>query len=348
MGWGVAALVLGILGSGLFKVLDHAIFWLDANEIEDLARARPRQWGALERLRADFGRTWLTLQCGETFFNLVLAVSTAWLVLRLSDGQLTGVAGLLCVLCAVCGVLFLGDILPGILVGRWLGELAPLSARIVQVLVWALWPLYAAPMGLMRLWGKVWESSLQDSDRVLEVEKRLLTLIGVGEVDVALEEDEREMIDHALEFGDRCACDVMTSRAEVFGFDDSLEQGEVLDLMRNAPYSRVLVYRRSLDDLVGVLHAKHVLLDPATDYRQLVAPPLFVPEDMDLVELTALMRKRRSQLVVVLDAYGATAGVVSMNDILEAIVGPDVHGSDEGNGDRPVGDEPVGQRRQAS
>ena len=333
IGWAFAALLVGFLGSSLFTILDFAIFSIDPRELQDLARVRPQEWEPLARLRAHLSLTWVTLLCGSVLCNLLFAVSTAWLTLRALGGGTGFVQVTVTGIVSITVVLVFGEVLPGVLAGRWLHSLAPLAGRLTGFFTWILAPVYVGPLYAIRALARLTGAPLHDSDRVLEVEKRLLTLIGVGEVDVTFEEEEREMIDHALEFGDRMARDIMTPRNAIEGFDDSLEQDEVLERMRNAPHSRILVYRRSLDDLVGILHAKHALLEPETDYHQLIVPPLFVPEDMDLLNLTALMRRRRSQLVVVLDEYGSTDGVVSMNDVLEAIVGPEVHDDVEGRGD---------------
>ncbi|HUT25593.1 MAG TPA: CNNM domain-containing protein [Sumerlaeia bacterium] len=320
--WIGFGLCLGLAGSSLFAILGYALFALDVKEIGALARSRPRSARVLVELRKNLDLTWFALLAGSVLFNLVFAMAVGGAVLVGLDGAPGGLAFVVSLVAAIVSVLAFGEIVPGLLAAKWLATLAPFAAQVTRVWSNAMLPLSVGPVYLLRLCGRFSRLSAQERHRMLEVERRLLTWIGLGEIDVSLEEEEREMIDHAFGFGQRTAGDIMRPRSEAVGFDADLPQSDALAFMRDTPCSRVLVYRKSLDDIVGVLHTKQILLNTETDYRQMLAPPLFVPDDVDLVELMALMKRERCQLVVVLDRYGATAGIVSMDDLLQELVGP--------------------------
>jgi magnesium and cobalt exporter, CNNM family len=330
-GWApaVAMFLIGLFGAVHFTLMDHSVFSLDREAIADLARSQPRAARLLVKQRENLDRTWLTLLTGSMLFGLLLALAVVTLGLRLAgwadassppSGHLgISVAGAL--VFAVAVHMALAEGLPRMAAGRFLEAMAPFSAQALRVWSVVFFPLVLPPLLALRLVARIKNTNLSERFADLDIEKRLLTLISVGQVEVTLEEEEREMIDHALEFGETSASDIMTARGEIVGFDTSSTQEEALDIMRTAPRSRVLVYNGSRDEIVGVLLTKQILLNPKVDYHEQIRPPLFVEHDMDLVDLLALMRSKRTQMVVVLDEYGSTAGVASFDDLLGAIVG---------------------------
>lgn len=322
-GWLVLGVVLGIGGSAIFTVLDLAIFALTDDEIETLKRDRKsRVVHALVKARNDFDRSWFALLAGALFFNLVFAISLGWMVVAFFQG-VGFLPAFLAWLLGTWLLLFFGEVAPGLFASRWRKSLAPFSAQCLRLVSPLLWPLYYPPLSLLRLGGSFFNLNKHERETMVAVEKRLLGLIGLGKVDVCFEEDEREMIDHALEFGERSARDIMTDRADLEGISQDKSQEEALEAARKSRFSRLLVYDNSLDNVVGIVHAKQLLLWPEKNYHDLLTPPLFVTEDTDLLDLMALMKKKQRQIVVVLDEYGMAIGIVSMNNLLEALVGPE-------------------------
>jgi CBS domain containing-hemolysin-like protein len=319
--WIVAGGLLGLAGSAFFNFLDNAVFSLDSDEIENLERGMQAADRRLTRLREDMDRSWFALLAGALLFNLLFGLSVGVAVAALV-GRFSPLSAFLALVCAVIAVLVFGEVLPGLLATRWRKSHAYAAARQVQICSWFLSPLFLPPLALLRLFSRLTGLNTEERKRAVETEKRLLAMIGLGKVDVGLEEEEREMIDHALEFSESTARDIMTPRGKIAAFENSISQEEALRFLKEVNRGRVLVYDRSLDNVVGVVHAKQLLLNPETDYHQLIDPPLLALEDMELFELMSLMKKHRRQLAVVMDEYGSTAGIVSMNNLLAALVGP--------------------------
>jgi putative hemolysin len=141
-----------------------------------------------------------------------------------------------------------------------------------------------------------------------------------------LEEEEREIIRSVFEFGDTVAREIMTPRIDISGLKDTLTVAECIELVKESRHSRFPVYHENIDDVVGMVHVKDLLKlcagnEGATPINQLVKKIDFVPETMPINDLMQLMKRTHSQVAVVVDEYGGTEGLVSMEDIIEELVG---------------------------
>ncbi len=142
-----------------------------------------------------------------------------------------------------------------------------------------------------------------------------------------LEEEEREIIRSVFEFGDTIAREIMTPRIDISGIKDTLTVGECIEQVKESRHSRFPVYHENIDDVVGMVHVKDLLrlsvtaIESETSISQLVKRIDFVPETMPLNDLLQLMKTSRSQMVLVVDEYGGTEGLVTMEDVIEELVG---------------------------
>jgi len=222
-----------------------------------------------------------------------------------------------------------------------LGELAPKSVAlqyperasllVARPIVWtenlfrpAIWLLNGAGNGLLRLFGIGRASGHQQVHSVEEL-KYLFRESQEGGV---LEPRQEEMLRKVFEFGDRQVSEVMIPRNDVQGIEQDASIQDLLRLFSEASHARFPVFREDLDEMVGVIQIKDVLLalagDPlqaATPLAPLVRPALFVPETMAVADLFARMRATRNQMAIILDEYGGTAGIVTMEELVEEIVG---------------------------
>lgn len=328
---------IGWIGSAFFTILEHALFALDPEELENQSLRRDAATKLLVRLRSKIERPWFALLAGMLFSNLLFLYAFVWTVSFFLGPRSFAFQTSLWV-AATLAVFLLGQVLPVIFAARYLKRMAPVSAYVVRILAWLLLPLYILPLFALRFGDRFAKVPIEVRRGVLDAEKRLLVLVGAGQVDVALEDEEREMIDHAIGFSEQTAGAIMTPRSKIRSVDLSASQEQILEHMRHTAFSRILVQKDSLDNIQGILHTKQVLLNPQIDFRELIVAPLFVPEDLPLIELIDLMKRERRQLVVVLDEYGSTSGVISMNDLLEVIVGrKDAPESDLGRNAASIG-----------
>lgn len=159
--------------------------------------------------------------------------------------------------------------------------------------------------------------------RVTEEEIRML--VDEGEVRGVIEESEKDMINNIFEFDERTVDEVMTHRTEVSAADLSSSLDELVAIALETGYSRIPVYEDDIDSVVGIIYAKDLLkfIDKAEEFnvRQSMRKPLYIPETTKCNDLFAIFKRERTQIAVVIDEYGGTYGIVTMEDLLEAIVG---------------------------
>ncbi len=167
-----------------------------------------------------------------------------------------------------------------------------------------------------------------------QAEEEIKGIVEIAEQSGELEEEERELLHSVFEFADTVAREVMTPRIDLDAMPVDSNPADVVRLIEESGHSRIPLYENNDDQIIGVVHAKDLLLatlhkNGEVNLRDLIREPIFVPENKDLHELLAEMRLRRSHMAVVQDEFGGTAGIVTLEDIVEELVGDIVDEYDE-------------------
>ncbi len=316
----IAFFCVMLIGSGLLSSSETALFSLDKLDLS-LMRSSER-WNdrTILRLLDRPNDTLITILVLNNVVNISASLSAGALMRQLFRGTEATVAFTLAAAMATLGILLVGEILP-----KMIAHLKPLRvARFLSpplaAAAWAITPLRlligVGMRGLFRAFKIPEEAAGEDIS-----EEELKAMIGSGEVSQVLEADERQMIDGVFELRGTSVDQILTPRLSVTAVPDDLEQPEMIERLRSSPNSRVLVYRETLDHLIGFLLVKEVLLDPERPWRELLREPVLVPERIELLDLLKLFRRRRTKMAVVVDEYGGVAGIVALQDLLEEIVG---------------------------
>lgn len=163
----------------------------------------------------------------------------------------------------------------------------------------------------------------QDEETVTEEEIRMM--VDVGEEKGSIEEEEKELINNVFEFNDKTVSDVMIHRTEVYAIDIQSNIEDILSELKEYKYSRIPVYEENIDNIVGVLFIKDLLAYAYTKkevkIKKIMRPAYFVSESKPINEFFKEMQRDKQQLAIVLDEYGGTAGIITMEDIIEELVG---------------------------
>ena len=167
----------------------------------------------------------------------------------------------------------------------------------------------------------------QNEEDTNVTEEEIRMMVDVGEENGTIEESEKEMINNVFEFNDRLAGEIMTHRTEVSAVEVTSTLREIMEIGLSEGYSRIPVYDGDLDNIVGILYIKDLLqyvgrpVSADFDAKDVMRPPLFVPETKRCRELFKVLKAQKQHMAVVIDEYGGTAGIVTMEDLLESIVG---------------------------
>jgi CBS domain containing-hemolysin-like protein len=226
------------------------------------------------------------------------------------------------VLVIVLVVIFCNQILPSLLFnrtrGRWVGRLIwP-----IRLLLWLMTPITVFVRFFFSVASLAEEQVSPEEETAVDVE----ALLEAGEEEGILEESDRDLVRSAVEFGDKLVREVMTPRPEVFAVKASITLEEFLELLREHNYSRVPVYAGSLDNVTGIAFAHDLLQISDEEARtrtvaSIQRPAEFVPETKRGYELLREMQREKQHMRIVIDEYGGVAGVVTIEDLLEQIVG---------------------------
>lgn len=199
---------------------------------------------------------------------------------------------------------------------------------------WSLWTLLGqliSPLFAMREMLRRWSESFQEPEQEGEAEEDLAEeireIVNAGQREGLIENDEREMIESVMDLADATIAQIMTPRTEMVSLSVDVSWDELLRLASESGHSRLPVHGKTRDEIVGVLHIKDVLIELARGQRQrrplraLLRRPFFVPETKPVNEMLQEFQRGRTHIAVVLDEYGGVSGLVTIEDVLEEIVG---------------------------
>lgn len=187
---------------------------------------------------------------------------------------------------------------------------------------------FTAPFVKLLTWStnvvsKIFGVTGAEEEVVTEEEIRMM--VDVGEEKGSIEENEKELINNVFEFNDKVASEVMIHRKEIYAIDVKSDITDILSDLKEYKYSRIPVYEDNIDNIVGMLYIKdllaYVYLKKEVKIKKLMREVYFVPENKPINDLFRELQKNKHQIAVVLDEYGGTAGLITMEDILEELVG---------------------------
>ncbi len=221
-------------------------------------------------------------------------------------------------------VIIFGETIPKITAKKGANNYAKKYAFIIRFLMIVLKPLVLIFVGLIALITAPMKGELIEDDSEGKVEE-LQTIIETAEDEDVIDEEESELVQAAIEFPDVSASEAMTARVDVLAIDIEDTWDEIIATIAKSHYTRIPVYEGSIDHIIGVLHMnkflKAIVDSDEVDIRALLMEPCYVYKTMKLPEVLAAFRKHRQHLAVVVDEYGGTLGIISMEDVLEQVVG---------------------------
>jgi CBS domain containing-hemolysin-like protein len=323
VGYLVVILVCLVL-SAFFASAEIAYTSLNRVRLEYMAENGSRRAKCAVKIREEYDRTLCSiLVCNDLVNVLTSSVATALALLLMAKGLLTEPqANILPTFVTTVVVLIFGDIIPKMLAKQYALTYALLIAYPLRVITWVLYPI-AYPVS--RLVARITQKGKEAPPSITEEDLSLM--IEVAEEEGELDEDKGELLQSALDYQEKTVEEIITPRINLSGIALDATEEEIRDLCNTTPHSRLLVYEETIDEVVGVLsvtqYLKMLVEHPheGIALSDMMTKPYFVHPTAKLPKVLREMKKRQTHMAVVLDEYGGTLGIVTMEDILEEIVG---------------------------
>ena len=335
------ALALFVGAAAFFAASEAAIVSVSRISARTFAEKGVSGGVRLQKLLEDRNRTLTSILIANTFVLLATSGIATYLFVELGIPQ----APLWSTLATTVVLLVFGEILPKTLAVSNSGRAALRLSGPLLFFTWLLTPLTSAFLAATNLIVRIFGGSPPHGPYVTEDD--IKTLVNVGVEQNVLEEGERELIHSIIEFGDTIVREVMTPRTDMIAVAATAPPKRALDLVIKDGYSKLPVFDETIDNVVGVVHDRELLIALAngtiatTSLRGLMRSVAHVPESKRISELLREMQRGKYSLAIVVDEYGGTAGLVTMEDLLEEIVGEirDEHDEGEEEAIRKIGDD---------
>ena len=316
----VAGIVLCVILSGFFSGSEMAYSSCNSLRLEHLRDSGSKRAGVAVKIAERFEDALSAILIGNNLVNIAASSLCAVLVVHLtgSDDKVWIATAAITVV-----IIIFGETIPKITCKKSANRTAQRYAYPVRALMIVLKPLIWLVVKTIELLTRSMKGE-EDEDAEEAVEE-LQSIIETAEDEEVLDEDQSELVQAAIEFDQISAYEVMTARVDMVAIDIDDDWEDILAVIEEAPYSRLPVYEGSIDNIIGVLYLNHFLKamtdDGHADIRSLLMPPCFVYKTMKLPQVLSALKKAKQHLAIVSDEYGGTLGVLSMEDVLEQIVG---------------------------
>ena len=316
----LAAILVCVFFSNFFSSSEMAYSACNRVRLENASDDGSKRAAAAVKIVERFDDTLSTILIGNNLVNIAASSLGSLAVMELLGD---GYAWVSTVVITTLGIIF-GETMPKIVAKNSANRIALRHAYFIRILSVLFKPLIMLVVGLIRLIClplKGERTDASDDDAVEE----LSSIIETAEDESVLDEDRSELVQAAIDFSDVMASEVMTARVDMLALDIEDDWDELLKTIDESPYSRLPVYEDGVDNIIGVLYLNHFLKalagDEKPDIRSLLMPVCYVYKTMKLPAVLSELRRAKQHLAVVVDEYGGTLGVLSMEDVLEQLVG---------------------------
>ena len=312
----IAALAACVALSGFFSASETAYLSLSRIRLKTREEEGSANAGLALRLHEEYDRLISVILIGNNLVNIAgTAIATV-----LFTGWLGPMGPTASTVVMTLLVLLLGEISPKQIAKDRADELAMAFAPHLKRLM----VLFAPANWLLGAWRKLLKRVFKPQEDDTPIERELISMVNEAQTEGGMDAHEGALIRSAIAFDDLDALSIMTPRVDVTALEDTDSMAEAERVFRESGYSRLPVYHEDLDHMVGILHekdfhrAQHM---GVTDIRSVMTPPVYAPSTLTLSKLLKLCQTTRTHLVVVLDEFGGTEGIVTIEDVLEELVG---------------------------
>lgn len=314
----IIILIILLCLSAFFSSAETALTTANRIHMRSLAEQGNPRAAVVLRITNDSGKMLSAILIGNNIVNLSASSIATTLALRLFGSKAAGIAtGILTIL-----ILIFGEISPKTMATIRAEKISLRYCRIILVLMTVMTPVIfvinTLAMAFLRLLGV----DPSEKNRAM-TESELRTIVNVGHESGVIEQEEKDMINNVFDFGDSEAKEIMVPRIDMTFIQADSSYEDVLEVYKEDKFTRLPVYEETTDNVIGILNVKDLLLCDRTnfDLHSLMREPYFTYEHKSTAELLVDMKNSSINAAIVLDEYGATAGLITVEDLIEEIVG---------------------------
>ncbi len=305
-----------LLLSAFFSSIETALFSISQLSLERIRRKDPQKGRWIASLLKDPSRMVNLIITGNTLVNVAFSVIwTGWFILAFGDRSV-----IWAVISGTVMLLLLGELLPKAFAISYAEAWVYVGCGFLRIISWILLPVSQLVGRILKLLFGIFGLKFGKVEMGLN-EEELDALLELGEKRGLLQEIEAQMLKEAMELDERTVDEIMTPRVDIVGVDILSSLDDIRKLLRSKKFSKLPVYKGSVDYILGYIRTSEVLLHPEKDWRTFMRKALMVPETKTLSDLLDDFRQMDEELSIVIDEYGGTAGLVTLEDVVEEIMG---------------------------
>ena len=302
--------------SAYFSATETAFSSANSTRLKTLAEKGSKKAKLACKLLEHYDKLLSTILIGNNIVNILMAsIGTVLFVRHYGDAGAT-----ISTVVVTVVVLVFGEISPKSVAKDCAERFAMFSAPILQVFLFVLTPLNF----LFSLWKKLLAKVFRLNGESKMSQEELLMLVDEVQQDGSIDKNEGELLKNAIDFSEQQAQDILIHRVDLAALPITASKEEVAALFTETKYSRLLIYQDSIDHILGTVHQKDFYVGCGITEKpleEIIVPPLFVLENEPISRLLKTLQKAKTHVAVVVDEYGGTCGIVTMEDILEELVG---------------------------
>lgn len=317
----IVLLIVLLILSGFFSMSETALMSVSKIRTRHMVEEGVKGAKLLQKLIEDPSKLLGAVLIGNNIVNIGASAIATTLATKIIGGE-SGVAiatGIMTVL-----VLIFGEITPKSIAKQKAEKVALVVSRPIRIVVIILKPFVIVFTSISSVFIKILGGNPKETEPFI-TEEELKTMVGVSEEEGVLENVEKEMIFNVFDFVDAQVKDVMIQRVDIIAIDKEASYEEVRNVIREEQFSRIPIYDDTIDNIVGILNVKDLIIEDnieenfkALDYTR---EPFYTFEFKKIKEVFNEMKKSRNHLAIVLDEYGGTVGIITIEDLIEEIVG---------------------------
>ncbi len=315
------AIIICVIFSAYFSATETALSTFNKIRVKNLAEKGNKKAALVIKLADNYDTLLTTILIGNNIVNILAASLSTLLFADILAGKISAdMSATVSTVVLTLTILIFGEISPKTIARRHPEAFSIFTAPFINVIIYILIPLSF----LFNQWQKLLSKIFKAKEDVGITEEELISIIEEAEEEGELDEEESTLIKSAIEFNDLEVGDIFTPRIDItaVSVDEKIE--DIKQMFKDSGYSRLPVYEDDLDNIVGFLYYKDFFnfeLREGDNIKEILKPIIYVPKTQKISDLLKNLQQKQLHLAVVMDEYGSTAGIVTLEDILEEIVG---------------------------